>query len=71
MALDLRLPVLPITIVGTREILPPGSRDLRPGRARLIIHEPVVTENLAEESHSELLDRVREIVERPLDAATG
>jgi 1-acyl-sn-glycerol-3-phosphate acyltransferase len=41
MALDLGLPILPMTIIGTRTILPPGSRDLRPGRARLIIHPPI------------------------------
>jgi 1-acyl-sn-glycerol-3-phosphate acyltransferase len=37
-AADLGLPVLPVTIRGTREILPPGTLDLFPGRVRLIIH---------------------------------
>ncbi len=41
MALDLGLPILPLTIIGTREIQPGGTWQLFPGRAKLIVHEPV------------------------------
>lgn len=41
MARDLNLPVLPVTLVGTRELLRPGSALLRPGRAALRIHPPL------------------------------
>jgi 1-acyl-sn-glycerol-3-phosphate acyltransferase len=66
MAIDLKLPVLPMTILGTREILPAGSRELRPGRARLIIHPPVSTEGLDAGGFQDLLDEVRGIIAAPL-----
>ena len=36
MAIDLGLPILPVTLVGTRDILPPNTMRVFPGRARLI-----------------------------------
>ncbi len=41
LALDLGLPILPVTITGTREILPPNTMKLFPGRAKLIFHPPL------------------------------
>ena len=41
MAIDLGLPILPVTLVGTREIMPPKTMDVFPGKARLIFHPPV------------------------------
>lgn len=35
------MPVIPVWIEGTWEIMPPGQRLPRPGRVRLIIGEPV------------------------------
>jgi len=43
MAIDMGLPILPVTISGTKDILPRGSVDLMPGRAKLVIHEPIAT----------------------------
>jgi 1-acyl-sn-glycerol-3-phosphate acyltransferase len=62
MALDLDLPILPVTIAGTRAILPPDTRDLRPGRAALTIHPPVPTDGYTLDTLPELMDRVRESV---------
>lgn len=66
MALDLGLPILPMTILGTRDVLPPASRDLRPGRARLVIHEPIPVTGLTDEDVPALMDRVRQAVAGPL-----
>lgn len=41
MALDQELPVLPLTLLGTRDILPAGSLFLTPGRAKIVVHEPI------------------------------
>lgn len=41
MAMDLGLPILPVTISGTDKVLPAGTFDLFPGRARLAIHPPI------------------------------
>lgn len=43
LALDLGLPILPVTVSGTREILPPCTTRLFPGKASLCIHEPIDT----------------------------
>jgi 1-acyl-sn-glycerol-3-phosphate acyltransferase len=60
MALDLDLPVLPVTLSGTRAVLRPDSALLRPGVIRLQIHEalPVsgrTPEELAEASRRTIL----------------
>lgn len=62
MAVDLRLPILPITIVGTRDILPTDSVDLFPGRARMIIHKPIDTGGYKDDNLDELVDRARGII---------
>lgn len=42
MAAELRLPILPVTLVGTREILPSDTSDLTPGRnVKMVIHAPI------------------------------
>ena len=41
MAVEQQLPVLPLTLLGTREILPPDSLAVRPGRAKIVVHEPI------------------------------
>jgi len=40
-AVDRGLAVLPMTVIGTRALLPPGSLRIRPGRARLVIGAPI------------------------------
>jgi 1-acyl-sn-glycerol-3-phosphate acyltransferase len=62
MALDLELPILPLTLSGTRKVLPPATRKLFPGVASLTIHEPVTTEGLTEKEIPELMNKVRDII---------
>jgi 1-acyl-sn-glycerol-3-phosphate acyltransferase len=66
MALDLGLPLLPVTVLGTDKVLPAESRRLRPGRATLVIHEPIPIDGLEESDIPQLIDRVREIMLRAL-----
>ena len=62
MAVDLGLPILPLTVTGTRDVLPANTSDLMPGSARLIIHEPISIEGVTVEGCQELSDRVREVI---------
>ena len=62
MAVDLGLPILPLTVTGTRDVLPANTSDLMPGSARLIIHEPISIEGVTVEDLQELSDRVREVI---------
>lgn len=68
-AVDLGLPILPVTLIGTGRILPSDGIDIFPGRVSLIIHPPVETGDLGEEDLSGLVGRVRDIVAAPLVAA--
>ena len=65
MALDLQLPILPITIQGTRDILPSDTTDLYPGRATMIIHPPIPIEEYDHDNIDELMARTRAVIEAP------
>lgn len=41
LALETGLPVVPITVLGTYELMPKGQFIIRPGRARVLFHEPI------------------------------
>lgn len=65
MALDLQLPILPITIQGTREILPSDTMDLYPGRATMIIHPPIAIDPYDHTRLNELIERTRKVIAAP------
>jgi 1-acyl-sn-glycerol-3-phosphate acyltransferase len=67
LALDLGLPILPITIIGTKNILPTGTLNVMPGNARMIIHEPIDIHRYTEERMKELIDETRRIIIKPLE----
>ena len=63
MALDLGIPILPITISGTRSILPTKTIDIFPGRASMTIHPPVDITGYDNGSVKNLMAEVRSIIE--------
>lgn len=65
-ALDLDLPILPITITGTRDVLPAGTLNLYPGKATMIIHKPVDVSKYGNDV-SGLMKKTREIIQYGLD----
>lgn len=68
LAVELELPLLPITIIGTRNILPTGTIDLLPGKVTMIIHAPFAVKAHSEESLKDLMDAVRSVIAIPLEA---
>ena len=66
-ALDMGLPLLPVTIVGSRNVLPAKTISLFPGRARLVVHDPIETSAYSEENIGELMDAARERIQQGLD----
>ncbi len=62
MAVDLGLPILPVTIVGTRYILPTKTLDLFPGKAKLIIHKPVDIAGYSNDNIEDLVEKTKEII---------
>lgn len=64
LAKELGLPVLPISIRGTHEILPANSLNLSPGTAELLIHAPIeVRDDL---DPDQLMFQAREIIKSGL-----
>jgi 1-acyl-sn-glycerol-3-phosphate acyltransferase len=59
LAVDLGLPLLPVTISGTRNILPKGSMDLFPGRVKMVIHPPIATKGYDHGSLELLMQKAR------------
>ena len=61
-ALDLGLPILPVTIKGTNKIMPANTFNILPGKVEMIIHEPLDINNYTYENVEELMDKVRDII---------
>lgn len=56
-AIDQQLPVLPVTVIGTRDILPADSLRIRPGRVRLVVHPPLPTQGMTPDQAGQLRRR--------------
>lgn len=62
MALDMGLPILPVTISGTRNILPGGTMRLLPGKVHIQVHPPVDPKEFGMERRDELMAHVRDVI---------
>ena len=65
-ALELKLPIVPLTIDGSYNIMKRGAWMLNFGKMSLTIHPPVSTENLSQENMPELMDSVWNTIAEPL-----
>jgi 1-acyl-sn-glycerol-3-phosphate acyltransferase len=61
-AIDQQIPLLPVTVVGTRNILPAKSLRLFPGRARLVIHPPIETRGMTLDDMEALMANTRKTI---------
>ena len=66
MAIDLGIPLLPITILGTKDILPTKTLNLFPGKVKMIVHKPVDISGYSIDNMEQLMADVRVIIEAPL-----
>jgi 1-acyl-sn-glycerol-3-phosphate acyltransferase len=62
MAIKAQIPIIPITILNSREIQPPGQYGIRPGCIRLVIHDPIETKGMTLEDRNLLVQRTREAI---------
>jgi 1-acyl-sn-glycerol-3-phosphate acyltransferase len=67
MAIGTNLPILPITIIGTRKILPADTLNLFPGRATMIIHKPIDVTGYSDDNILELMQETREIIKSGIE----
>ncbi|MGH9371937.1 MAG: lysophospholipid acyltransferase family protein, partial [Vicinamibacterales bacterium] len=63
-AVDAGLPIVPVSVSGSRHVMRKGRLMVCPGDVRVTVHDPVPTAGVTRGSVIELANRVREIVER-------
>ena len=66
LAVKAGVPIVPVALRGTRELMPRGSFLLRSGTITAVVGEPIPTQGLGEEERANLNERVRSVVEAML-----
>ncbi len=63
LALKTGLPIIPMSVSGTRKFLPRGSAIIRPGgRVKIVIAPPIETKGLSVDDRDKLTEQVRSVV---------
>ena len=65
-AADLHLPVVPITIRGAFDALPPRSVYIKPGKMEMVIHKPIDTTHLTHDNLNEFIAQTHDIIAHEL-----
>jgi 1-acyl-sn-glycerol-3-phosphate acyltransferase len=69
LAVQAQVPIIPITIIGTRSILPPDSIIFRPGTIDMYVDEPIPTKGLTDEDIEALMQEVRNAMAKHIRAS--
>lgn len=59
MAIETGAPIVPVTVLGVREIMPKGQMAIRAGVVRLVFHPPIPTAGLTTADRDSLMKRTR------------
>jgi 1-acyl-sn-glycerol-3-phosphate acyltransferase len=59
LAIDSGVPIVPITVRGAYQLMPPGSFSIRPGTIEILFHSPVATSHLTHKDRRRLVETVR------------
>lgn len=68
-AIDAGLPVVPVSVSGSRHVMRKGRLMVCPGKVRLTVHDPIPTAAVDREDVIALANRVREVVARGIEEA--
>jgi 1-acyl-sn-glycerol-3-phosphate acyltransferase len=71
MAIKAQVPLVPLTLVGTYEILPIHVYALKPRPVKLIVGEPISTVGMTTRDAEALTERLRDIIHETYIAAHG
>jgi 1-acyl-sn-glycerol-3-phosphate acyltransferase len=70
LAQEFRCPIVPVGVIGTRRILPPGAKIPRPFKLKIVVGEPILldpvevspkNQNKLQEQANRIMDRVYEL----------
>lgn len=70
-AIQSGVPILPVTVNGSRFVLPKGTLALMPGKIEMIIGEPIDPTRFTEEKKDDLIEEVKAAIEKNLDLEFG
>jgi len=62
MALTKKMPILPVTVNGSRKVLPRGSFAVNPGRIQVVVGEPIDTSGFSGDNVQALIDKTRKAI---------
>jgi 1-acyl-sn-glycerol-3-phosphate acyltransferase len=71
LAIESGVPILPVTISGTREMLPAGRNWAKPGRIWMVIGDPIPTTGKTLADMEELMEKTRAAIEAGRVSSTG
>ncbi|MFA4910711.1 MAG: lysophospholipid acyltransferase family protein [Desulfobacteria bacterium] len=66
LAIRAKIPIVPITLIGTGKVMQRGTRKVHPGNIKIIIDKPIETLNLGLKDRENLIYRVQEIIDNNL-----
>lgn len=66
LALSSQVPIVPVSLQGTYQLMPRGSFFARKGRIRVLFHQPLPVIGYSRKNMPLLIDKVRKIIERGL-----
>jgi 1-acyl-sn-glycerol-3-phosphate acyltransferase len=67
MAIKAQKPVVPITILNSRKIQPPGTYRINPGTVEVIFHDPIPTRQMTLEDRDRLMYATRQAIASALE----
>lgn len=62
MALEKHFPILPVTVNGSRKVLPKKSFVFRPGTIEVVVGDPIETSGLTREDLPALMEKTRDVI---------
>jgi 1-acyl-sn-glycerol-3-phosphate acyltransferase len=57
-----KIPILPVTVNGSRRVLPKGSLVVKPGKIQVVIGDPIDTSGYTNATALELIDKTRQAI---------
>jgi 1-acyl-sn-glycerol-3-phosphate acyltransferase len=57
-----RIPILPVTINGSRRIVPKGSLVVKPGKIQVVVGDPIETGEYTTDTVQALMDKTRKVI---------
>jgi 1-acyl-sn-glycerol-3-phosphate acyltransferase len=67
LAVEARVPVVPVSIAGSRHVMTKGQLTVRPGEVTVTVHEPIETAAVGRDGVRGLAEDVRGRVRRAVD----